>query len=110
MNVKREQLQDDDIPTLTERVEEDTTFADIERSWDALIREHLPDARSSAEHSQYDQPARSEFETTIEAMAAEILGRHMANAREEITRSILAEVRARLHGGRREKDNKTQVQ
>jgi hypothetical protein len=50
--------------------------------------------------------ARSAFEINIEIMILQILNRHMANAREEITRSMLAEFRAQPHGGKHDKQAK----
>lgn len=100
MLVKRKKPRDD-IPTLTDLVEDHSP--DLERSETEFAAEHSVAVPSSAGPSVPHGRVRSAFEVAVEAMVAEILNRHMARAREEITRSVLAEVRSRLHGGSRGK-------
>lgn len=94
--MKRKDI-DDNISTLTERVEAEGINLKDKLAQDKFGREHAP-VTSVVKHSEKDQGARSEFEITIEAMVLKILNRHMAKVREDITRSILAEVRSRVHG------------
>jgi hypothetical protein len=112
MLVKRKKTLDN-IPTLNDRVEEGKSAGETES---AALQTALP--RSSTEKAEpapqrpptvaAPEPlprTRTAFEITIETMVAEILNRHLTNAREEITRAVLAEVRARL-SNRQEKPEK----
>lgn len=102
MLVKRKKAQDN-IPTLSELVDEEAAAVETEPTASESTHERAPSAATANESSESQARMRSPFEISIEAMVAEILNRHVANAREEITRSVLAEVRARLAGGSRDK-------
>jgi hypothetical protein len=99
MVIKRKKISDDNISILAELVEEDGLSSEIQPAYDGPIRKHAPATIPPIEHTEHYQRAHSEFEITIEAMATEILNRNMANAHDEITRSLLAGIRARLHDG-----------
>jgi hypothetical protein len=99
MVIKRKKFSDDNIPTLAELVEEDPLSSEIQPAYDGPIRKQASATIPPVEHTEHYQRAYSEFEITIEAMATEILNRNMVNAHEEITCSILAGIRARLHNG-----------
>lgn len=102
MLVKRKKTQDN-IPTLSELVDEEVASDGAEPVASESTHERPAGAATAAESSESQARMRSPFEISIEAMVAEILNRHMANARDEITRSVLTEVRARLTGGSRDK-------
>jgi hypothetical protein len=104
MLVKRKKPRDD-VPTLNDLVEEEETGSRIGPA-EEVVSDGASAASPAAAPREHQARARSAFEVTVEAMVAEILNRHMASARDEITRSVLAEVRARL-SGRREKPEQT---
>jgi hypothetical protein len=98
MLVKRKKPRDD-VPTLNDLVEEPEAPPQA-GSREEGPRAAAPTASPSPASGENQARSRSAFEVTVEAMVAEILNRHMASARDEITRSVLAEVRARLAGNR----------
>jgi hypothetical protein len=98
MLVKRKKPRDD-VPTLHDLVEEHAAISETEPAAEGTAPDSAATARATEQTEQTRM--RSAFEIAIEAMVSEILNRHMAKAHEEITRSVLAEVRARLHGGSR---------
>ena len=101
-----------EIPTLHDLVEDGS--AAPQQTADARAPDQPPEAPQdrlavTTSNPAADSPpqARSAFEATIETLVAEILNRYMHNARDEITRSVLTEVRARLrraNGGKTGKD------
>jgi hypothetical protein len=111
MFFKRKRARDE-IPTLRDLVEDGS--AAPQATADAPAPDEPPEtpqdrlAVTTSNPAADSRPqARSAFEATIETMVAEILNRHMQNAREEISRSVLTEVRARLrraNGGKTGKD------
>lgn len=101
----------DEIPTLHNLVEDESVTAQTDavrasapKDTPALSAEHpvMSAANAAAPRAQ----SRSAFEATIETLVGEILNRHMQNAREEITRAVLTEVRARLRRDERAKTDK----
>jgi hypothetical protein len=106
--VKRKRPRDE-VPTLNDLVEEPSPG-----QGDRTVAEELEHgaAQSGAppgDQTEHPARTRSAFEVAIEAMVSEILNRHIASAREEITSSVLAEVRTRLAGSSRAQTKKTQT-
>ncbi|MGH8503468.1 MAG: hypothetical protein ACREVE_13545 [Gammaproteobacteria bacterium] len=100
----------DEIPTLHDLVEDGSAAPQPGAPAPDEPPEAQPDrlAVTTSDPGADSRPqARSAFEATIENLVAEILNRHLHNARDEITRSVLTEVRARLRradGGKTGKD------
>ncbi len=68
---------------------------------DQLVEQNTPSAEDlipklEGESGETSGNVKSAFEATVETIVHEVLSRHLAKAREEITHEILTEVRARL--------------
>jgi hypothetical protein len=95
MLVRRKKPRDD-VPTLTDVVEGGPLAAKQEPPQDQPAREDLQRPMPSVQPHEQRAQLPLALDLTIEKMISNILNRHMANAREEITRAVLAEVHARL--------------
>jgi hypothetical protein len=91
-----DKLNEKSIPTLDELVVPGRADIRANQTVNNDTRDSSAETKTNASETTDNDGPRSAFKATIEAIVTEILHRHMEQARLEIIRKIVDEVRSRL--------------